>query len=1017
MVKIKKRIAAILIFVIVLTGAFSINLGQAAAATKGTIEAVVEHAKSHKDQSFAKVSTCRSGTRVTISGDWCAQYIYHCVSAAGFDAKKTLGETTTYACEMPAMIIKAGGKVTFLNEDVKNAAFYHSDKTHKSEHTHNHKDLAAKIDNYEVVDDNRTAFSPQVGDLVFFDSESYYNDVINHVEMVVLVNKAKKTIVTAGGNSGGGAGIAKYGGKKATYNYCTDRNIIAFARPNYNTKSFTAAFNSGASDVWGNMPSITIGVGNSTPLSENQYIRNGYTFAGWTAKKNDDTWMYTNGNGTSGWYKQGKQPNGWKKYVYQDKQKITYNSASLDKCTVTYYAQWKKTDASCFYYSSEGKIGAATPQCVQRGQKFYITNTVPSRTGYTFKGWNVYRIKDKKYYVTGKGWLSESEINSNGYTKTLYTKDREYGFTGSWWKGCSAASHYIMIAKWEKNPVTTFTVKYMANGGSGSMANTTVTYGEATTLKNNQFKKEGCSFVGWTAKRDNNTWRYISPDGSAEKWCAEGSQPSGWKKYVYKNQAKILKTYSKNKGVVYFYAQWKQNEPQTFTIKYNANGGSGSMADTVVTYGKATPLRNNQFVKQGYKFVGWTAKRDDNTWRYYQPNGSGDGWYAEGRQPSGWKKFVYANQVNVLHTYNKNKGVVTFYAQWEQSTAYTLYYNANGGNVSPSAMEVTEGARFSITRVVPEKEGYTFAGWTVLRLSDNKSYVTGRGWFTEEEIEDQGYTKRVYTPGELYTFDAAWTTGYAGTSDYLFIAQWEKEESTDPIEEPNPPFIEPEPPVVDPEPPITEPEQPDNESKVIGFVSEEEYNANYAGNSAYTATPYYRYATRQKEYTESTASSMAGWTQYNQVTTPASSTWSKTKPSGAYETGYQYYCWGWEHNGDWTFYYDDNYNEAVAWIKKNYSVWNYNQFRYFWQVYSTNKGSSVKITQNVNYRDNNGKTGTKYITDTKLWYEGQVYRAKASTKYQYWRWGSWSSWSGWSTQKQSTGDTVKEERQYYVVKR
>ena len=255
--------------------------------------------------------------------------------------------------------------------------------------------------------------------------------------------------------------------------------------------------------------------------------------------------------------------------------------------------------------------------------------------------------------------------------------------------------------------------------------------------------------------------------------------------------------------------------------------------------------------------------------------------------------------------------------------------------------------------------------------------------------------KSLYKDGVnvYYTYDK-------NKGEVYFVARWEKNTSQEPVEKPD-----------TPEPPVSEPE-------IIGYVSEAEYNAKYAGNSAYEATPYYRYATRQKEYTKSTASSMAGWTLYNQITTPGSSTWSKTKPtSGTYETGYQYYCWGWEHKGDWTFYYDDNYNDAVAWIKKNYTVWNYNQFRYFWQVYSTNKGSSVKVSQTVNYRDNAGKTGTKAISDTKLWYDGVVYRQKASTKYQYWRWSNWSAWSSWSTQKQTTGDTVKEERQYYVVKK
>ena len=218
------------------------------------------------------------------------------------------------------------------------------------------------------------------------------------------------------------------------------------------------------------------------------------------------------------------------------------------------------------------------------------------------------------------------------------------------------------------------------------------------------------------------------------------------------------------------------SDKQTFTVKYNANGGKGTMANTTVTYGTKTPLRNNQFVKEGYKFVGWTAKRDNNTWRYIQPNGSKDGWYAEGKQPSGWKKYVYRNQENVLHTYNKNKGVVTFYAQWEKAPVHTFYYDTKGGSVTPPSMQVAESTRFSITQLLPEKEGCMFEGWTVRRTADNKCYVTGKGWLTDAEIKSKGYTKRIYTPGEGYTLDAAWTNGYSGVSNYIFEAQWKRQE-------------------------------------------------------------------------------------------------------------------------------------------------------------------------------------------------------------------------------------------------
>lgn len=1081
MTKVKRYIACMLMFVMVLSSVVVMDTKEVSAASQGGVDALVAHAISHNEDDY-KLNGCE-----TFAYDWCMSFIAHCAyktgntSALPYNPKNQKNSTLEVHTYSEKIVNQYKAKITFVNEKAYSA--------HKNDYV-----KATLNENYK----------PAKGDIVIY---SWASDKTSrdHAGLVVSDKRKGEPILFLEGNTGNDS----YTLSKVLYRTYEKRknNIIAYVTPNYPpSQTFTAKYNPNCSDASGSMASTTVSYGVQTPLRTNQYIRNGYNFTGWTVQRDDGTWNYVNPSNEkqSGWYKEGKAPSGWKKYIYQDKQTVAYTHTK-NKGVVTFFAQWSKTSGHRFYYKVDGVIGFQSAIWVAKGNDFAVTKIKPSKSGYTFTGWTAYRVKDKKYFVSGKGWFTEKEIQNKGYSKKIYPAGGTYTFTGSWTKGCSGNSHYVFEAQWKKNPVTTFTVKYMPNGGTGSMANTTVTYGKSTALRSNQFKKSGYTFVGWTAKRDDNTWRYISPDGTSEKWCVEGKQPSGWKKYVYKNQAKVLKTYSKNKGVVYFYAQWKQNAPQTFTVKYNANGGSGSMANTTVTYGKATPLRSNQFVRDEYKFVGWTAKRDNNTWRYIQPGGSKDGWYAEGKQPSGWKKYVYKNQENVLYTYNKDKGVVTFYAQWEKVPVHTFYYDTNGGNVTPLSMNVSEGTKFSVTQTVPKKEGYSFIGWHVYRIKDGTYYVSGVGWLSEQEIKSKGYQKRIYTPGESFNLGGAWLDGYAGVSDYIFEAQWkENDEKTytikyiadggegymedtvitfnvyaplrknqftkagyeftgwtamrddgtwlyaDPDSNESSWYTEDAAPsgwkkyvyrdqqqVARTHPknkgivyfvaqwkknevsePVETPDPPATESEVIGFVSEEEFEQIYAGNSHYEATPYYRYATRQKEYTESTASSMAGWTLYNQVTTPGSSTWSKTKPSsGAYETGYQYYCWGWEHNGDWTFYYDNDYNNAVAWIKKNYTVWNYNQFRYFWQVYSTNKGSSVKVSQTVNYRDNAGKTGTKAISDTKLWYDGVVYRQKATTKYQYWRWSSWSSWSSWSTTKQATGDTVKEERQYYVVKK
>jgi len=53
------------------------------------------------------------------------------------------------------------------------------------------------------------------------------------------------------------------------------------------------------------------------------------------------------------------------------------------------------------------------------------------------------------------------------------------------------------------------------------------------------------------------------------------------------------------------YAKWT---PNSYTIRFNANGGEGTMADVVATYDEELTLPNNSFQLLHYKFSGWQCK-------------------------------------------------------------------------------------------------------------------------------------------------------------------------------------------------------------------------------------------------------------------------------------------------------------------------------------------------------------------------------------------------------------------------
>lgn len=92
------------------------------------------------------------------------------------------------------------------------------------------------------------------------------------------------------------------------------------------------------------------------------------------------------------------------------------------------------------------------------------------------------------------------------------------------------------------------------------------------------------------------------------------------------------------------HAQW---EPGLPTIHYNANGGQGGMADTVLPLGTTSIyLAKNRFYRTDYKFTGWNTKAD----------GTGTAYPDE----------AYVTGVT---------GYLELYAQWEEVvTTYTLVY-------------------------------------------------------------------------------------------------------------------------------------------------------------------------------------------------------------------------------------------------------------------------------------------------------------------------------------------------------
>ena len=182
---------------------------------------------------------------------------------------------------------------------------------------------------------------------------------------------------------------------------------------------------------------------------------------------------------------------------------------------------------------------------------------------------------DEGYHVTG--WVRDdgtSVVNGSTLSEAnAKSKLNRYG------TDAYANTEYTAAVA-----ANTYTVKFNPNGGSGSMANQTVTYGQSTTLTANAFDIANGRFLGWDTNSAGTTVVY--EDGAD-----------------FGNEDLVdLGVIGTNGATINLYAVWQMS----YTVNFDANGGEGSMDPQTIPYGTATALSANVFSRTGYEFTGWT---------------------------------------------------------------------------------------------------------------------------------------------------------------------------------------------------------------------------------------------------------------------------------------------------------------------------------------------------------------------------------------------------------------------------
>lgn len=355
------------------------------------------------------------------------------------------------------------------------------------------------------------------------------------------------------------------------------------------------------------------------------------TIADATGKATTSTQKIVASDGT-GFSKDGMKFKGWNTKAdgsgtaYDAKAEITI---SKDNPSLELFAQWEedKSWTASITYFANGATGTVEKQTkTTDGAEYEFTLYKAdnlTRDGYTFDGWNTKADGSGTSYKVG----DKLKVAKGTPNVELYAK----------WK---------QIKKW------TATIKYNVNGGSGEISATTTEVTDKDSIEVTVKKADGFTYDGYTFSH----WNTKS-DGSGTKIEPE-------KKVTIKEDASTLE----------LYAIWNKIEPWTATIKYNANGATGAIADATQSVTdkdsvEMTISKGDGLTREGYMFNGWNTKAD----------GSGTSYSADSKV-----------------TIKMDSKTLELFAQWKGTTPETANGNAQtkatGGAVtgSPQTSDSTD---------------------------------------------------------------------------------------------------------------------------------------------------------------------------------------------------------------------------------------------------------------------------------------------------------------------------------------
>ncbi|NCC12124.1 MAG: hypothetical protein EOM32_02005 [Spirochaetia bacterium] len=417
----------------------------------------------------------------------------------------------------------------------------------------------------------------------------------------------------------------------------------------YDRNTFTVSFQTNSTATISDLTNQKYGAKLAKP---NDPTRQGYTFSGWYKEASltnpwdfladtitENTTLYAKwgaSNTTSYTVEHYTQDLSLSTYSMAELETLSGPTATVVNATYKTYPGFTKDESN----ANTKKSGTI------EGDGSLVLRLYYTRNTYTvsFQTNSTATISDLTNQPYGATMAKPNDPTRQGYTFSGWYKETE--LTTAWnFTNDTIQATTTLYAKWAPNTTTPYTVNYYLQDTDGSTytLQETVAKTGTTASTGTSEAKTYSGFTENTTKSERLTEAAILPDGSL-----------------------ILKRYY---------------DRNTYTLTFDANGGSGTQVTQDLKYQTSTQLTANSYTRAGYSFAGWNT----------QANGTGTN---------------YGDKAS----YSIGAGTVILYAQWTPRS-YTVTFDEQGGTTpNPTSKTVAYDSTYG-DLAATLRSGYTFTGW------------------------------------------------------------------------------------------------------------------------------------------------------------------------------------------------------------------------------------------------------------------------------------------------------------------